>query len=492
MDYQPITNYELHNKNGYIRYKKQNIHFFSDITYDVSDGNCVKSYSPKYLMYEGVIKKFSRKKRKMIKNGDYIPLDICSPTTEDAIGNSYEERLLAKLTYPISYHEIPKQQVIHNTTIDEQTIFPLYKKSRKYKTPCSSSLSYIKQYLTYVKHMDTHEFMKTVSMKLFPDYEVKTYVKYNFVWNPDITHSIVKSLYILFINMCKETICPILYVKCPCYLMGEKKCNKMINVMQLIDIVMLSDEPIIVSEFTKWLYKEFVIPVIQRKIEINNGPIQYTYKRVSPNKTTVRFLELTSCLVECCMQHKLIIRYKNSETTIKKRGVKKCHMFYCNCSMDVLLYTRLRVCSCCGNYASKHKKRTKCPAKICVEDITEEETKAITQALLDDNIESATCPNCSMICTKDENCDKVRCGAIDGGHTNGCGTSFCFRCGEDITCLGTNYLNHLHVVVKPDGTNTHWVCKKFSKECPQCNIKQYWDGESDTIHCGVCNSPFSL
>jgi len=57
------------------------------------------------------------------------------------------------------------------------------------------------------------------------------------------------------------------------------------------------------------------------------------------------------------------------------------------------------------------------------------------------------CPGCKMWQGKDEACDKVKC--------SNCSVNFCFDCGEDITHLGRNYLDHLAVDL--DG---RWACKK--------------------------------
>ena len=137
-------------------------------------------------------------------------------------------------------------------------------------------------------------------------------------------------------------------------------------------------------------------------------------------------------------------------------------------------------------------KKYVCPPAVKVERLSDEELNCISQALSNDQVETCRCPSCNTLSTKDENCDKVTCGRVDGGRSVGCGTQFCFRCGDDISALGYDYLEHLIASMKPDGSYTQWICRKFAKACPDCNTRQFWDGHTQMIRCGICKQDFDV
>ena len=150
-------------------------------------------------------------------------------------------------------------------------------------------------------------------------------------------------------------------------------------------------------------------------------------------------------------------------------------------------------CSSCGTITCPKCKEhhaidsfTPCPKPP--ERLTEEEINTIQTALEEDS-ETSKCPSCSMICVKDDACDKVQCGRVDGGQVRGCGTTFCFRCNDIID--PHHYLSHLVVAQKSDGSDTHWTCRKFTRPCPQCLRLQFHDTTKETIICGSCSHEFT-
>ena len=118
----------------------------------------------------------------------------------------------------------------------------------------------------------------------------------------------------------------------------------------------------------------------------------------------------------------------------------------------------LTKCSCsnefCAGCGGNHSKGTKCIFENYWDKYTEEEKSFFCEEIKVMN--GQVCPNCKFFWAKDENCDKVIC--------DKCNTKFCFTCGEDLTSLGFNYLDHLISGPKfydsMDGEDIHYRCTK--------------------------------
>lgn len=530
-----ITKEHFHFKKGFIKITNKPFDkIFTDKILDVADLEISKSNKISLISYTGIVKKFSRKerkiKRKLIKNGEFIPIDYIEI---DDFGfqkplelDKYLNQEIYKIYDHISYKPLFKTRIKldMNSYIDNH-LFPLQIRSNKRKQCCATTFSYLKNYLLYIKNLDDVLFDKYVKVEFdlrknvvhkFVDmfeprnindeynrFDLKYYIHsvFNYFQHNDCISS---SLYIL--NACfKHPILPIIYIKCPCFLMGNANCDDTVNLQLFILMFCMFhiDEESKTSQYKyiKQIYEDFMIPIIKRVILMKNNCLDFTVKKkIFPNyydqskkmkkvKISTLHFQLSTIICDCCSREHICCCYKLTKKFIKKKGIRSGYSVVCPNSNKLYNTKHNTICVKCGNCMYKHKKN-KCPPPLQIEKPNIEEIDSIQKALSDENIETSKCPNCENLVTKDENCDKVRCGAVDGGGQQGCGTKFCFRCREDLTGLGDRYIDHLITSMKPDGSNTHWICKKFAIPCPTCYIKQFWDGKSNKIMCGECKIEF--
>jgi hypothetical protein len=222
-------------------------------------------------------------------------------------------------------------------------------------------------------------------------------------------------------------------------------------------------------------YKEYAITIDRTHV----APVPYPQDPPKSTKpATVKFGIFTKYCPSCKQETtKLIPSYK---MYISGRFYSS-HLAQFNIILNNCWKCHNESCWKCHN--EPHDHFSPCPKKLVP--ITQAELDEIQNALED---ETARCPTCDHVCTKDDACDKVQCGRVDGGRQEGCGTTFCFRCSEIID--NHDYLTHLSVSQKPDGTDTHWVCRKFTRNCPSCSKTQFYDTTKDTIICGTCQTEF--
>ena len=469
---------------SYSRSKNVDIKIYPKKCFDVSIGEQEKSFRMVTQQKTRVTKHHSRSLRKLIAKGEYMPIP---KTYQTPYGLRYEsfDRQVSHMGYKIIPIKIP-----HDPT---EMIYPLYMKSKKHKAPCGASIDYFKNYLQYIKDLSDEDLLSHINISFKYPYMVrKEYygMETYHLFNQFRTKNILKRVIIYsqdkgkFINLV-----PIIEVQCPCSIMGESHCNKKVN---LITFMYLNNEGN--DEFINWIIESFITPILSRYIDIQKVvDISITSSPVSnPKKKKTIYYQLRNVVCYSCLLHQSCVHFKVTKSTKVSKHEKKVIKYSYN---HVCKSCKVTMCADCGNPSTLHKKIKSvivCPPKIVCSKPCAEELEKIQQALMEDNVETAHCPKCNNLVTKDENCDKVRCGAIDGGGRQGCGTHFCFRCGDDITHLGHNYLEHLVVTMKPDGSMTHWVCKKFCKRCPSCNAGQYWDGETNIITCGQCHIEFNL
>lgn len=520
--------------------------------YDIANFELCKSIDNTYE-YKLFKKKkvYSRNETKLIHNGSYIPLESMGI---DEFGYAKNTKIIMKNIINTNTNIINSQLTFKFNKDDiDNCVFPLHIQTNKYKKTCGSNIHMLKNYLQYVKNLSpemkknivnvswmkcddviekivsiNHNKFKQVTMK----YNYLKHYKDNMLSN--IKYFICKMLNennlfpihrknihtVIFNNkLSKHLLLPFIEVKCPCEFMGCKKCNKYINILQLLcnyNTISLCNQKnrnellytLPIRTFNKWLSETFIKDVLFDNIKENKDVVNVKIERFVFRKQSDKFPEnekkikkvthitINRCVCHNCGEERILRNYKKSKSQIKKSG---CHnMIRCiKCSS--------LMCSCCGNDCISHTKTVKkgkkritvflqkCPPIPNFEVISNETICDISRALNEENIETSKCPNCDLLVTKDDACDKVMCGKIDGSSiTGGCGTKFCFRCSEDITHLGFDYLDHLIVTMKPDGSNTNWICRKFAKPCPTCEIKQYWDGVSDKIHCGNCKADFGV
>lgn len=478
------------------KYEKKQLDILPLKSFDVADGEITNSLSIEFVIHYQIEKFYSRNKRKLIKNGEFIPIDniiVDEFGYQKNVNMMKQKKFILAQYINILYKEVP---------INEQ-VFPLQFKSKKHKTPCGTTIEYFKSYLQYIKAMNNENIVKNV--KIFwnnKQYVLNKYDHMNYKINKKIIN--LESIYNMYEIICKKfisyaktscnhLIIPFLYIKCPCSFIGFNRCNKFVNLFDFIIHLYIVKGSYNMTKFKEWIINDFIFPIILRLIQHNNNYIHvkniyYKTKTMYKNNKYIKKIiqqdihqEIRTTICEFCLKEKVTISYKYTKQFLKKK--KYAYNLYCSCKQTI--------CGKCGNGFQKHKGK-KCPKPVVIEKPTEEELQSVQKALQDDNIQTAKCPKCHFLATKDENCDKVKCGAIDGGRQQGCGIQFCFRCGDDISELGANYLDHLIVTMKPDGSNTHWVCKKFAKTCPSCDIKQFWDGISDKIMCGQCKVEFEL
>lgn len=130
-----------------------------------------------------------------------------------------------------------------------------------------------------------------------------------------------------------------------------------------------------------------------------------------------------------CKSYEILSKLKS-----KKPLMIELDSYYNNARFDGYFLTE---CSCshkfCAGCGGNHSKGTKCVFENYWERYSEEEKSMFCEEIKMMN--GQVCPNCRFFWAKDDNCDKVIC--------DKCNTKFCFTCGEDLTNLGFNYLNHL-------------------------------------------------
>lgn len=445
---------------------------------DVSTGDKEYSLDMKITEPHYIRKRYSRSVRKNIKRGLFMPID-------------------SKPTKIVCYPQLKVKE-----TDDDVTILPLYFKSNKYKNPCGTTVNYFKNYLQFIKGLDDIAFMHHVKFSFSnPD---KTIEKIASVVTKkqEQTHTMQNQVY-KYISNCimsnfhntngtKRTVgihlLPIIKIKCPCSILGGSQCNKLADILTFIFINFKSN-----ATFMNWIVNNFIKPVTVRYIKLKKV-VDVTFILTQKGKNHTRFAELRVATCHSCITEQVCINHKITKTNKphkKTYGVKLRYTYNTICRECSEYF-----CSECGNDSKNHSyvsKRSVCPPRVTLSKPTTEELAEIQKAFDDEKVETSKCPKCNNLVTKDENCDKVKCGSVSGvSSLKGCGTQFCFRCGEDISHLKDNYLDHLITTMKPDGSMTTWICKKFCKKCPECDAGQYWDGKSDKIKCGSCHNEFDV
>jgi hypothetical protein len=520
-NYETIYYNDLKILKGFIKKKILNINkIYPNNIIDVCDLENRKSLDNTILLQYGIIKRNSREKRKIIRKYTKLGLDMFEII--EILKNIFNKNFstITKEKIYIINEFNPKINIINHIPIQEQ-MFPLQITSRKMKTPCGTTLQYFKNYLQYLKNLQFDDFVKKVNITFhLTDFVIDKYykkLKLNYSKKNNTVFDFNKELNLMlryhyhasfypnnlkiYYGQHEHNIIPLVSIECPCSLMTNEKCKKTIDLELFILILKLySNESYTLINYIKFIYNDFIIPVIKKYIENSKNKLHVITKHklfykeynnrtvfIQKEKISVINHELTNVTCAHCLEEHICCTYKLSKNFIKKKHNKIRSIYTYKC----IKKTNIMGCCCskCGNYMTQHR-NNKCPPPIKVDKPSPEQLNEIQKALNDDNVESALCPKCNNIVTKDEHCDKVRCGAIDGGRYEGCGIQFCFRCGDDLTQLRENYLQHLITVMKPDKTQTQWICKKFAIECPICKIKQYWDGKSDKIMCGECNIMF--
>jgi hypothetical protein len=511
---------------------------------DIANYEICKGIFSSYVYYLKKIsfgKKYSRNKKKMIRDGSYIPIE---DVKVDAFGYIIPSvkliyKTVVNMSYTINIKNI--KYIMDENPIER--IYPMHIQSVKYRTPCGANLDMFKYYLqhikglsqemkndvvnvTWMKQTELYKKILPVSLKSYKNVTRHYNYKKEYYNCLGIVKRIIKTVfrdnYVEFTNdnihipnihksfQNKHSLLPYIEVKCPCEFMGCKKCNKNINLLQIISIYYLINSNQIkekkdsthLTKFLKWVSGTFIKDLLIDDVNSNgviNVSIQRSVKmKKNPSKKVTKITNLTinRCVCHNCGNETITQSYKKSKTQIKKYGCqimtscKKCNAKMCKCcGNDVIAHSKV--------VTKRHKKITtflnKCPSSPNFETMSDETIGQIQSALGEEDVETAKCPNCQLLVTKDDACDKVMCGKIDGcGISGGCGTKFCFRCSEDIGHMGSNYIDHLIVTMKPDGSNTNWICKRFAKACPSCHVKQFWDGTSDKITCGGCQTCFDV
>ena len=482
-------------------------------------------------------RKFSRNKIKMILNGSYIPIDIYKNYTDSWGYVNVDipiEKLVALKKYPLlTKYTIGRTLSIKN---DEDNPFALFPRTKKQKVPCGISLSMMKSYLQYINQKPYDEKAQYITFK-WVDFETfHTYTRINFknricgdyakkhcvdimnlitfdtinlkAFNTNSSFGNNKCYGISSAVKMNHQIYPLLFIKCPCSFMGCTKCERYFNAYKVFQLLLLTNtlkkscqlayKKSHVELFI-WFQTTFLKNYVDERLEsfanhiepvsitrvITNTSLKKMKRRKQNTVTTHMELKKVTCAN--CVEEKYTLVYKMNKG--KQRKLKR----YKQPLHEIIkcLKCKNRICVGCGHNPYMHK-GGKCLTPVEVSVVTDDEVAQVQSALSEDSVETSKCPRCDYLVTKDENCDKVRCGAIDGnGNAGGCGLAFCFRCKEDISQM-TNYIDHLIVTMKPDGSSTHWMCKKFAKACPTCSIKQCWDGTSDKIMCGECKEEFAV
>lgn len=535
----------MNKNNSIIIIKSTKLYPFPTNVYDISNSELCKSIAHNYG-YELYKKKrvYSRSKTKLIRDGSYIPLENMNI---DEFGYTEYTKLIRKNIFNTNKLIISSGLSFEFNNDINNCVFPLHIQTNKYRKPCGSNIHMLKNYLQYVKNISLEmrkNIVKVSWMKCDDIIEKIVCINLNKFKQVTMKHNYLKNYKNNIISPIKGLICRMLYennlfpihtrnismvmfnqkkikhlllpfieVKCPCEFMGCKKCNKYINILQLLCnyntlSIYNNRKNGVLYQFNKWLCDTFIKDILFDNIREKNNVVNVKLEGFVFRKQSYKFPEnekkikkithitINRCVCHNCGEESIIQNYKKSKSQIKKSGTH--NMISCKkcCSL---------ICGCCGNAGISHtktikkgKKRItvflqKCPPIPNFEVISNETICDISRVLNEENVETSKCPKCDLLVTKDDACDKVMCGKIDGSSiTGGCGTKFCFRCSEDITHLGYDYLDHLIVTMKPDGSNTNWICRKFAKPCPTCDIKQYWDGVSDKIHCGNCNAEFGV
>lgn len=490
---------DLHACGGRIQlHKNAHPQIFPTDAIDASNNETTTAINGYIMTPVAMKKKYTREKRKLVRKGEFIPIeeldvDIFGYTIQPEIKDLLKRKKMyvpAKFTRP--------RFVLNRQVSLETSIIPYYTKTQKYKTPCGSSIDYIKNYLQFILSQNDEQLKK---------YCFIHWLYYKELPNANLSknnHTRIKwyqhqQKYILNSGRIFHRLFPDIMIKCPCELLGEHVCKKRISSYELFFIcrwLSVAQTRVFSEWFLNWT-KSILMKLINdsEKQHIIKSNKHLKTKRGSCRLKKKKYVNakihhsIHKIRCEFCMNEHIITSYysKKSMKVRKNKNTYYMNKIKCNCPHSI--------CKLCGNGEKKHMDRRlkgKCPKPVGFEKVTDEELNKIKAAFDEDNVETSNCPTCGFIVTKDEHCDKVKCGRVDGGRMVGCGTSFCFRCSEDISRLGSNYLDHLVVTMKEDGSNTTWICRKFAKECPDCNIKQFWNGKSSKIKCGSCLIEFNV
>jgi len=430
--------------------------------------------------------------------------------------NNYkiDEEYEKKLFYPVGYSKL---QVKSTPGTTDDTMIALHPTSRRCKRPCGADIDTIIHYLKYIKsstlntgtdHETRHNFLKRnakmewcykkdLFKKMFPNINsYKMVEKRSYL--PILT-SIMDVAYLCYAERYdrgssnvdpKHYLYPVLFVKCPSHTMGGS-CTKWVNLAFIMYQLILHDNKDMLNwidiEFAPFLCKHLMpntdkVVVNEQQAYThgwNSGIVTAPYTQQKhirgepdPVKQTKK-LQFIVHYVEC--QHCAEMRQHHYSIGIQYANTKKC-----------FIGTRCSNCSCviCTKCGYNHTRQQKCKTRPYTDEVTEDEIHSVQAALAETNTLSTKCPSCDLLHLKDDACDKVQCS---------CGTKFCFRCSEDLAHYD-NYMDHLIVAMKSDGTNTHWICKKFAKPCPECTRLQLWDSTANgnEITCGACQTVFTV
>ena len=407
----------------------------------------------------------------------------------------------------------------------DDAIVALHPPSRRCKTPCGADIDTILHYLRYIKsstlsagedHKSRHTFLtkyakvewcyyKDFFGTLFPNItshkmtEKRQYLP--LLANPKLlSYKCFPEMYDSNKSNIdpKHYLYPVMYVKCPSHTMGGT-CTKWVNIAFVLYQLILDDN----GDLLKWVEEEFapflckyIMPNVDKVTvsspEGSSFPALYEYTQgwntgiVTVRHTETRYVRGEPEPVEDIRDNKFILHYVECQHCAEMRqhhysiGIRyansKRSFFGTRCN-----HCKRAICIKCGY---NHGGKQSCRTRPFMNEVSEDEIHSVQAALAETNTHSTKCPSCDLLHLKDEACDKVQCS---------CGTKFCFRCSEDLAHYD-NYMDHLIVAMKSDGTNTHWICKKFAKPCPECTRLQLWDptANGNEIKCGACDTVFTV
>jgi hypothetical protein len=418
---------------------------------------------------------------------------------------------ITKKTTPKTYPTFGKPKISHKYSQEFDTLI-LHKTTRRYKCSCSTNSEGIMSYFRFLMSIEIDKLktmitpsVSTIGQILKSKQSIGSRTKKN-IYTKEGIDAYTNFLQKVYSMNRDNGICSISqlphqkYIRrythhpenkiiidfdidCLSHVMGNQ-CSRKISLNNVISQLVFMKKKDCVNFITKsfipYLYDNlFDDPYKEYSIVIDRSTLYSHVKYDIPLPTkpcTVRFGIFTK---KCVLCKKSTSRYTPSWKFIQHSNVHARQLFYNE--LNMCLSCGHATCSLCDN--EPHPYTSPCPKKIIP--ITSEELDSIEGALED---ETARCPTCDHVCTKDDACDKVQCGRVDGGRQEGCGTTFCFRCKEIID--NHDYLTHLSVSQKPDGTDTHWVCRSFTRNCPTCSKTQFYDGTQTSITCGTCQTSF--
>ena len=232
------------------------------------------------------------------------------------------------------------------------------------------------------------------------------------------------------------------HFRCPANLDSvHSRCDKSLNINIFYDRLRAIGYSDKVEEFIKYL--DNVIYSKEQEIlraivnEYNNGFYNYPTICKCPKCEKLKWLQTIECRKP----------FKFKEDTYFLNA-KRHYSYKFSCCGESF-------CAACNK---NHADGTYCSFDDVWDTYDEELKETYTQQINEGK--GQVCPNCRHFWAKDEECDKVKCSQ--------CSTKFCFTCGDDITDLGDNYLDHLISGPRIDkieeddieGDNIHFRCCK--------------------------------